>query len=83
MCKDLVTDSCNFTSYVSSLPPAVRPHLEYQLDYDNKGVDKDLYEIAHLMLDWDLKLAAHLELTEIDINDIKKNYLLIEPELQR
>ena len=68
-------------SHVSSLPPAVHPHLDYQLDWDN-DVDRDLREIAHHMLDWDSALATHLKLTEVDISDIKHKYLL-DPDLQR
>ena len=71
----------NISGYVSSLPPALRPHLEYQLDYDN-DVDRDLREIAHHMLGWDVKLAKHLELTEVDISDIKEEDPK-KPELQR
>ena len=67
---------------MSSLPPALRPHLEYQLDRDNEGVDCDLHEIAHHMLNWEVKLSAHLKLTEIDIKDINDEYMN-EPELQR
>ena len=58
----------------------MRPHLEYQLDRDN-DVDTDLREIAHHMLDWELKLSSPLKLTEIDIRDIKEYFK--EPELQR
>ena len=65
--------------YVLSLPPAVRPYLEYQLDWDN-DVDADLIEIAHHMLDWEVKLPTHLKLTDVDISDIK---YLKGPELQR
>ena len=72
---------CDLDGYVSSLPPAVHSHLEYQLDWDN-DVDRDLREIARHMLDWDLKLATHLQLTEIDISDIKEENQN-KPELQR
>ncbi len=58
----------------------MRPHLEYQLDRDNK-MDRDLREIAHHMLDWDLKLSIGLRLTEVDIRDIKDEYS--KPQLQR
>ena len=56
----------NFSAYVSSLPPHVRPHLEVQLDWD-----KDIDVIAHHMLDWEEKLRSHLGLTEVDVHDIK------------
>ena len=70
-----------FKGYVSSLPPAVRPHLEYELDGDNE-INRDLHEIAHHMLGWDSKLATHLKLTEVDISDIKEQFLM-NPKLQR
>ena len=66
---------------MSSLPPASRPHLEYQLDWDN-DVDRDLREIAHHMLGWDLELASHLKLTDVDISDIKSENMM-QPKLQR
>ena len=71
----------NFGDYVSSLPSDVYPQLEYQLDWDNE-VDRDLREIAHHMLGWDLKLATYLKLTEVDISDIKGEHAA-KPELQR
>ena len=57
-----------------SLPACARPHLEWQLDLGHEGVDKDLYEIAHHMLDWEEALMAHLQLTEVDRSDIKDTY---------
>ncbi len=71
----------NFGSYVSSLPPAVRPLLEKQLDWDN-NVDADLKEIAQDMEDWDLKLATHLKLSERDASDINRKYYA-DPTVQR
>ena len=65
----LVLDS---TTYVSSLPVNARPHLELQLDHDNGGVDKDLYEIAEHMLGWEEKLHTHLGLTRVNVHDIIK-----------
>ena len=62
--------STTASDYISSLPPAVHPHLEDELDRDN-DIDKDLREIADHMLDWDTKLATHLKLTKVDISDIK------------
>ncbi len=58
--------------YVSSLPPAARPHLELKLDWGHEGVEKDLSKIADHMIGWEEKLSTHLELTRIDIDDIKK-----------
>ena len=64
------------------LPPHAFLHLDKELDEDHKGVDKDLNEIAHHMLDWEVKLVSYLDLTQIDISDIKKKHPT-EPELQR
>ena len=72
----------DFSSYVWSLPASARPLLEQQLDWDNEGVDKDLIEIAHHMLDWEVKLCSHLGLTTIDVHDIKEKNSG-KPELQR
>ena len=72
----------SYQSYVSSLPPPSRPHLEREIDYENDGVDKDLNEIAHHMIDWEEELSAHLELTQVDIHDIKAIYR-DSPALQR
>ena len=68
--------------YVSSLPPAALPHLELQLDWDHEGVEKDLCEIAHHMLDWEQQLSTRLGLTPVDISDTKDMYSN-KPELQR
>ena len=57
-----------------SLPACARPHLEWQLDWGHEGVDQDLHQIAHHMLDWEEALIAHLQLTEVDRSDIKDTY---------
>ena len=67
---------------MSSLPPGIRLLLEKQLDWDSEGVGKDLHAIAHHMLDWEVKLSSHLNLTDIDVSDIKEEFLR-KPELQR
>ncbi len=64
-----------------SLPVDVYHYLERQLDWNHNGVDKDLSEIADHMLDWE-ELSIHLELTDIDIHDVKALYLS-SPSLQR
>lgn len=63
-----------------SLPAAMRPYLKGQLDWDNNE-DRDLCEIAYHMLDWELWVPIHMNLTEVDIRDIKETNK--EPELQR
>ena len=54
----------DFVCYVLSLPSAVHPQLKYQLDWDN-DLDRDLRQIAHHMLGWDLKLATLLSLLKL------------------
>ena len=73
--------SHDLSSYVWSLPASARPLLEQQLDWDHEGVDKDLTEIAHHMLDWEEKFCSHLGLTGVDVHDIKELYSG-KPELQ-
>ena len=53
-----------------------------ELDGDHNGVDEDLSEIAHHMLGWEEDLSSHLELSQVDIHDIKERHRR-EPELQR
>ena len=67
--------------YVSSLPASVRPYLELQLDTGHEGVEKDLYEIANDMLNWE-EISTHLRLTATDVSDIKEMNLN-KPALQR
>ena len=67
---------------MSSLPASVQPYLGEVLDWDHKGVDKDLMEIAHHMLGWEEQLSSLLGLTQVDIHDINKIYFK-QPELQR
>jgi hypothetical protein len=55
--------------------------LKQMLDWDNKGVDKDLNEIAYHMLDWE-ELSSQLGLTPVDVHDIKESNIG-KPELQR
>lgn len=60
-----------YEEYVSLLPECARKYLKEQLDWDNKGVDHDLNDIADKMHDWEEKLSAKLELTPIEIGDLK------------
>ena len=67
---------------MSSLLAGVQRYLDEVLDWDQKGVDKDLVEIAHHMLGWEEQLSALLGLTQVDIHDIKEIHFK-QPELQR
>jgi hypothetical protein len=71
----------SLTAYVSSLSASALPHLDQQLDWDNR-IDKDLTEIAHRMLNWEEKLCTHLGFTAEDAHDIKAKHPN-NPELQR
>lgn len=68
--------------YLSTLPAHVHPLLDQELDYDNEGVERDLTEIAKAMSKWEEQLSTPLELTLVDIDDIKDIYHN-NPELQR
>ena len=68
-----------FGSAASSASPI--SSLEQILDWDNES-DTDLIKIAHCMLDWEEKLRPHLNLTEVDIRDIKDIHK-DKPELER
>jgi hypothetical protein len=61
---------------------SAHPHLDKQLDWDQEGVDRDLIEIAHCMLNWEEKLCTDLGLTVEDAHDIKAKHQN-NPELQR
>ena len=72
----------NEEDYLRYLPPAARPYLDKELDWDNDGVERDLCEIADQMSDWETKLAVPLGLTLTDIHDIKSKHPN-QPVLQR
>lgn len=64
----------DYHSYVSSLPATTHSYLNEMLDWDHGGVDKDLHCIAENMVDWEEKLSALLELTDVNIRDLKAMY---------
>ena len=64
----------------SSLPASAQNMLDKELDWDNEGVERDLYKLAEHMVDWEEKLAAPLSLTATDVFEINKNS---NPVLQR
>ena len=71
----------DFQTYVSSLPASARPCLELLLDFGHEGAEKDLYEIARHMLNWE-EISALLGLTATDISDMKDMHPN-KPALQR
>ena len=44
--------------------------LKMKLDFQHKGVEKHLAEIADAFVDWDTKLANLMGLTRIEVSDI-------------
>ena len=73
--------SAGVEDYLSTLPDHALPYLDHELDEDNEGVERDLSEIAKEMLKWEEQLSTYLQLTPIDINDIKEKHS--EPVLRR
>ena len=68
--------------YVSLLPVSDHPKLDKILDWDRKGVETDMTNIAmDIMQDWEMKLVPHLNLTHTEVEDIKKEES--KPNLQR
>lgn len=57
--------------------------LDEMLDWDHHGVNSDLYSIAEHMVDWEEKLAALLQLTDVEIHDLKKIHINDPPVLLR
>ena len=69
-------------AYLSGVVPDTHlPHLDQPLDWDNDGVERDLIDIADSMLDWEVNLTTHFNLTQANIHDIKA--IQSSPVLQR
>ena len=69
--------------YVSLLPVSDRPKLDKILDWDRKGVETDMANIAmNSMQDWEMMLVTHLNLTHAEVEDIKREWQN-KPNLQR
>ena len=66
--------STAYDDYVSVLPLTSREYLDKVLDWDNRGVNKDLDKIAHVMIDWEEKLSSGLEIPYVDIQNLKTEY---------
>jgi hypothetical protein len=69
-------------SYLSEFELSNCPCLEQRLDSDGRGVESDLIEIAMQIPDWEEKLVAPLQLTQVHVSDIKRRNQNC-PELQR
>ncbi len=58
---------------MSKIDPSVRQYLTEKLDWNTKGVDKDLSEIARHIPDWEANLAAKMGIDSVAIHDITQN----------
>lgn len=56
---------------MARIPPDNHKSLDQVLDYKNPGIDKHLGEIAEHIVGWEEKLAALLNLTQVEIDDIE------------
>ena len=67
---------------MSRLPESAQKCLNDQLDWDHaKVVDHDLNDIAKVMIGWEEKLSAPLNLSAVEIHDLKAKEP--DPELLR
>ena len=68
---------------MQNLPDTARAHLDKVLDWDGKGVDKDLEKISHLVTDdVEMKLLPELEIPDDDIQKIYADYPSNKESLQ-
>ena len=58
---------------MSSLSPTAKSYLSKQLDWYHEGVDRHLNRIAKEMIHWEEKLSTLLDLTEVELHDLKEN----------
>ena len=61
-----------YEDYSSCVPAANRHKLDKEVDFGHYGVEKDLTQIADLMLNWD-DVAPSLGLIVIEISDIQSS----------
>lgn len=69
-----------YDEYVTRIPRSNLSKLDRELDYDHRGVDLHLSQIADSMLNWE-SLAPLLKLTDVEMEDI--TYSNRDPALQR
>ena len=60
--------------YESVIHFSVHQYLDNELDWDSRGVDDDLSEIARYIPDWKDNLAEKMGLTKVEIHDIPLEY---------
>ena len=60
---------------MESIPEQNRYKLEKNLDYESEaGIDVHLTIIADSMINWEVKLAVPLGLTQVDVCDIQSDH---------
>ena len=70
----------SYRGYVDKfVPPANRPLLETVLDQGD-DTERHLLEIAHYIIDWEVKLVGPLGLTREEVKGIKE---ISDPELRK
>ena len=75
--------TADYDEYVQKLSDSARAHLDKILDWDSKGVDKDLEKISHLVTDdVEMKLLPELEIPDEDIQKINAHYPSNKESLQ-
>ena len=75
-----------FDEVVASVPQVNRWKLDKEIDFEHRNAEGDvtpkhLGRIADSMTDWEGDIADHLDLSDIDRNDIRERNR--EPKLQR
>ncbi len=60
----------NYRQYKNSIPDKNRYKLKNKLDFENRGVDEHLVEIAKSMIKWNEDLAIPLGLSEAEVHTI-------------
>ena len=65
----------DYDQCVRELPDSARQYLDKVLDWDNKGVDKDLEKMSHLVTDdVKIKLLSELEIPDEDMQKINEDF---------
>jgi hypothetical protein len=52
---------------MSQLAASAHGYLDRQLDWDNRGVERDLHEISKVLVDWKVKLCDHMQLKRHEV----------------
>ena len=72
-----------YKEFIQHLPEAAHAFLKKELDWDKRGVNKDLDKIACSMGRWEVTLSSQLNLSQTEIEDLKTEHSKEPPELLR